>query len=161
MSKNTAQFEKDKREILRQLRALGIPKFRDEDVQGDEMKRKIEWTIRVINYGDDPAESAQRVIGSRNCHLRGLWVEQLRYMGYVAELDKLENPTRNVLEFYAPKGLDSKVWADQNAARMRSFGIDAAAAPKWNGEGERDALGSRGGPTDRVAHMERLNRPRG
>lgn len=125
------------------------------------MARKIEWTVRVINYGDDPCESSARVTGTRNCHLRGLWVEQLRYMGMAGELATFEDPQRTIIEFYAPKGLDSKVWAEQNAARMRSFGIDAAAAPKWNGEGERDALGSRGGPTDRAAHMERLNRPRG
>jgi hypothetical protein len=110
--------------------------------------RKQEWTVRVINYEDGP--------GALRNHLRGVWVEQLRYMGFVKELANLENPPRTVLEFYAPKGIDSHVWAGQNAERMRSFGIDAAAAPKW----DVDRYDRPRDPKDEPAHMERLNRPR-
>lgn len=118
------------------------------------MARKVEWTVRVVNHGGDgPREDPDPN------RLRGLWVEQLRYMGYAKELASFEDPRRQVLEFYAPKGLDSKAWAEQNAARMRSFGIDAAATPKWDSIDERDALGTRLGPTNLQSHMTRHNRP--
>lgn len=112
------------------------------------MPKKIEWTVRVINY----APTKPLVLGN---HLRDLWVEQFRYLGYARELASFESPTRNVIEFYCPQGfavgkLDTKVWAEQNAQRMRSFGIDAAAAPKW----ETDRLSV---SADReFPHMERL-----
>lgn len=89
------------------------------------MAKKQEWTVRVINWGNDGSHEED----SPN-RLRGLWVEQLRYMGHAFELASYDD--RQVLEFYAPKGVDSKIWAEQNAARMQSFGLDAVAAPKWN-----------------------------
>lgn len=117
--------------------------------------RKQVWTVRVINFEDTPG-------AVRNC-LPGVWIEQLRYMGHVRELASLEDPPRNVLEFYCPdpKAHDTRIWAEQNAARMRSFGIDAAAAPVWDAaESEKRAIGTRNGPTEVIGHMERLNRPR-
>lgn len=86
------------------------------------MAKKQEWTVRVIVYET-----------GNSLDLPGIWMEQFRYMSYARELANFDNPGRTVLEFYCPdkKGQDTKVWADQNAARMRSFGIDAAAAPKW------------------------------
>lgn len=112
------------------------------------MAKKQEWTVRIVNH------LPSRPLENTNL-LPGIWVEQLRYMGFAKELADFEN--RTVIEFYAPRGADSKVWADQNAARMRSFGIDAAAAPAW-----RDDMYSRslGAPTADSAHMERFNRPK-
>lgn len=89
--------------------------------------KKQVWTVRVINpVLDGPAET----LAERDA-LQGMWVEQLRYMGHVRVLG--ENATRQVLEFRAPRHLDSKIWASQNAARMRSFGLNAVEAPEWNG----------------------------
>lgn len=82
------------------------------------MAKKREWTVRVVNRRDS------------SDHLRGAWVEQLRYMGFAKEL--ADYCTHNVIEFYAPRGADSEIWAEQNAARMRSFGLDAVKAPKWD-----------------------------
>lgn len=124
------------------------------------MPRKIEWTVRVINYGSDfpPVDGMADV----NNRLPGVWIEQLRYLGFCRELATFENPEREVLEFYCQaRGIDTKVWAEQNAARMRSFGIDAAAAPKWGSYTEQYAIhhSSPGREkADRQSHMERLNR---
>lgn len=87
--------------------------------------RKPEWTVRVINWEEE------RI--TRN-YLPSLWVEQLRYMGLARELAQHEN--RTVVEIYCrePTKTDTRIWAEQNAARMKSFGIDAVAAPKWGGE---------------------------
>jgi hypothetical protein len=99
---------------------------------------KKEWTIRVIN--PIPYGSGRIPHG----HLPGIWVEQLRRLGVlrvikeydgkhvtISEGQKLDG--REVLEFPAPKGVDSKVWADMNSARMASFGIDVVAVPQWGG----------------------------
>lgn len=93
------------------------------------MSKKQEWTVRVVNVFD-------RTIGRGLYHeLPSLWVEQLRYLGHLKVL--AEHDDRSVLEFCAPKGSDSKVWSDMNAERMRSFGINAASAPKWDSATDR------------------------
>lgn len=60
----------------------------------------------------------------------GLLIEQLRYAGLVKVIkeDATEHGPVFMLELNAPKGYDSeggRVWAKQNADRMRSFGINA------------------------------------
>lgn len=95
-------------------------------------KPKQEWTVRLINWGEDDPTVTRPTFRTRN-RLPGLWVEQLRYMGFARELKSFQDPPRQVIEIYAPRDCDSKVWADHNAGRMRSFGLDAAAAPKWDG----------------------------
>lgn len=115
------------------------------------------WTVRVVNVIPYPVTGRAR----GHVGLNGLWVEQLRYMGYckvLAVYDGRHEPLTpedrfmvergetgtftvryadnhsEILEFYAPAGHgDGRTWADQNAERMRSFGINAAAAPKWGG----------------------------
>ena len=54
-------------------------------------------------------------------------VEQLRYAGLVGSIK--EDDDEKVLEFiiYPPSGVNEKVWAEQNVARMRSFMIKAEA----------------------------------
>lgn len=121
------------------------------------MPRKQEWTIRVVNWET-----------GNGLELGGLWTEQLRYMGHAKELAHFDEPARDVIEFYAPKGSDSKIWSEQNAARMRGFGIDAAAAPKWMDDRYMDGKTHAwqadptdgNGPEAYQRHMERLNRPR-
>ena len=125
------------------------------------MAKKQEWTVRVVNWHDKIA-NGRRVLGTNE--LPGLWVEQLRYMGHAKELASYDD--RTVVEFYCPNPtkLDSRIWADQNAARMRSFGIDAAAAPIWHSyDGRPDDRGAASynlAPERVTEYMERLNRPK-
>lgn len=104
------------------------------------MAKKMQWTIRVVNRKD-----AARI--------SGLWIEQLRYMGHIRELAMHDD--REVLEFCSPAGQDNTVWCEQNAARMRSFGIDAVVAPKWDEERGRCSVQTSGALN---GYMERLNR---
>jgi hypothetical protein len=95
------------------------------------MPRKPEYTVRVVQFIDQNIGSAL----VENDNIPSVWVEALRYMGHAKELAHItepsEGPERVVIEFYAPRGLDTQVWANHNAERMRTFGINAAAAPKW------------------------------
>ncbi len=89
-------------------------------------------TVRVVWFSKE--------IGDKT----GLLLENLRYMGFVKILknwepiepfgDNAEGKT--ILEFTAPKGLRASVWCEQNAARMRSFEINAVVAPQWHGIGD-------------------------
>jgi hypothetical protein len=54
----------------------------------------------------------------------GGFVDCLRYAGVLSVHD---TESAQCLEISAPKGLIGKVWAEQNAARMRSFGYNAVA----------------------------------
>lgn len=65
-------------------------------------------------------------------HTSGLLIEQLRYCGLVSVVKQTENLTNTtyILEIPAPRGVDKRVWADQNALRMKSFGLNAAASWK-------------------------------
>jgi hypothetical protein len=95
------------------------------------MPSKQQWTVRVVVFEDDRLAPT----------LSGVWVEQLRYMGVMRELpESLATTTdtvkkHTVYEFSCPNrhGMDTKVWAEANAARMQSFGFLAAATPKWGG----------------------------
>lgn len=104
---------------------------------------KQEWTVRVIN--PTPYRPGRR-IGS--VELPGLWVEQMRRLGYLREIKgydgehakdpvtgELMDSQSQVLELYCPNATkhDTHGWADMNADRMRSFGINAVATPKWGG----------------------------
>lgn len=73
-----------------------------------------------------------------------MWLENLRYAGiinYHVRSEQVPHPTevgefqyKSLFDIYAPSHIGktgSKFWAEQNAARMRSFGINAQAAPKW------------------------------
>jgi hypothetical protein len=117
------------------------------------MTKKQEWTVRVINFEDRNNTASSPL----NNQLPGLWIEQLRHLGMARELAHFDDPDRGVLEFYCQdQRIDTKVWAEQNAARMRSFGIDAAAAPKW----DQDGYGRPSTQKGEAQHMERFNRPR-
>jgi hypothetical protein len=85
--------------------------------------RKQKWTVRVINPHEETMPPSR---------LSGLWVEQLRYMDLVKVLGDFD--THQVLEFKCPYPTvaTSKTWAEQQAERMKSFGINAAAAPQWS-----------------------------
>jgi len=91
-------------------------------------------TVRVINYR-----------GMRD-ELSSIWIDQLQHAGLLRCLstEEIKTPTTriesgiavteyDVLEFYAPSGVDVEAWAKMEADRMSSFGINAVAAPKWGG----------------------------
>jgi hypothetical protein len=82
------------------------------------MKRS--WTVRLIWGSTDPRDRS------------GLLLEQLRYAGHVRIL--AERADYQIVEIPCPKGLNDKVWSEQNAARMKSFGLNAVPAPQWAGE---------------------------
>jgi len=50
------------------------------------------------------------------------------------DVDPQDNLSQ-VIEFLCPdpRGIDTKAWAEMQAQRMQSFGINAVAAPKWGG----------------------------
>jgi hypothetical protein len=57
----------------------------------------------------------------------GLLIEQLRYAGIVKIVteSEIDSGTSYMLEINCPHGLNDRVWAKQNADRMKSFGINA------------------------------------
>jgi len=84
---------------------------------------KQRWTVRVVMFHDDRL----------NPQIPGVWVEQLRHLGCLRILKEADD--RTVLEFDYPgdpRGVDTKVWAEQEAERMASFELNAVAAPQWS-----------------------------
>jgi len=82
------------------------------------------WTVRVVMFEGD----------SMNPPIVGVWLEQMRHLGYLNILKQYDN--RTVVEFMCPhRGLDTMLWAQQESERMKSFGINAAPAPMWTGFG--------------------------
>lgn len=87
------------------------------------------WTVRLVMFNSS----------TMNPPIPGVWIKQFRHMGLLRVLEVLEEGTlseRTVLEFEYPgsaRGIDTKIWAEQESERMKSFGINAAAAPKWAG----------------------------
>lgn len=87
------------------------------------------WTVRIIVHEDSPLDL-------RNARRDSLWLgEILRYAGHSRVLHcGPDRPDRTVYELRPPHGPgDHRQWAESNAARLRSFGINAAAAPEWKG----------------------------
>lgn len=79
--------------------------------------RKKEYVVRVVQVeGDEAINSA--------------FLECLRYAGYIDthEVDP-EGLTTCCFDIRAPHGLNSKLWSEMNAERMRSFGFNAVSAP--------------------------------
>ena len=85
--------------------------------------KKREWTVRIVVWFEN------------DCDRAGFWLgELLRYAGLSRRL--AEFPDHEVFELQSrlPASHDTKAWAEQNAARMQSFGLNAVAAPIWDGE---------------------------
>lgn len=85
------------------------------------MARKKEWVVRVVQCEGDPHLVPK---------LPGEWIESLRYAGLLVNhpVDQ-RGITRECFDIRPPHGANSKAWAEMNAKRMKSFSINAAAAP--------------------------------
>jgi hypothetical protein len=89
---------------------------------------KTTWTVRIVMFAKTD---------KLNPPIPNVWIEQLRHMGVLRVLKVLDDDTpneRTVLEFQYPgnpRGINTQIWAEQESARMKSFGIEAAAAPVW------------------------------
>lgn len=75
-----------------------------------------------------------RVICFRNelHRLDPMWAEQMRYMGYLNRV--IDDDEKEGYDFLCPNSIsnsNSISWAESNAMRMQSFGINAVAAPEW------------------------------
>lgn len=82
---------------------------------------KKNWVVRIIADEKDRFGLVPSQVG--------MFIECLRYAGVVKICKNDGN--RIVFDLFPPKGVDSKAWASMNAARMKSFGINAADAPEW------------------------------
>jgi len=78
---------------------------------------KKEYVVRVVTYTDNEIPLA--------------FLECLSYAGYVKvhNTDREKGETFDILCRHT--GILSDVWAEQNAARMQTFGFNAVKAPKW------------------------------
>ena len=96
-----------------------------------------EWVIRIVQFAEDSIHARQR-------DLRSLWLEQLRRAGIIKihiDQEQVPDPAqpgeylyKSLFDLYAPRHIakdTTQAWAEQNASRMQSFGINAVAAPKW------------------------------
>lgn len=84
------------------------------------------YTVRVINYLGEPDTLPMD------------WLEQMIYMGHARLLSTEDYVDFNkqkrqyqVIEFRPPRYVNDWTWAEENAARMQSFHINAVAAPEW------------------------------
>jgi hypothetical protein len=79
------------------------------------------WVVRVVIVKGDDALPLTAKIG-------GEWIESLRYAGLIRTHEV--GLTLYCFDLPAPHGTgDTKAWAEMNAKRMKTFGINAAAAP--------------------------------
>jgi hypothetical protein len=94
-------------------------------MRGGDLEMAKRYVVRIIaeisgqynNLGLDPDKIR-------------LLLEQLRYAGVINWIK--DEADRVIFDLYPPTGVSStKAWAEANAARIRSFGINAAAAPDW------------------------------
>ena len=95
------------------------------------------WVVRVVQF---TLEVNGNFKADRDA-LSDLWLEQLRYAGviqWITRDEEIQDPLnsektalKNVFDIYDPLGGDSKMWAKRVAERMKSFGLNAVAAPEW------------------------------
>ncbi len=79
------------------------------------MAKAMKWVVRVVIHLDESREPFSLV-------------ESFRYAGLVKV-----HPTQMTsfcFDMLPPHVSDSKIWAEMNAERMRSFGYNAEAAPQ-------------------------------
>lgn len=86
---------------------------------------KKTWVIRIVQL----AEYTNPIDKLMASPLTDSWIECLRYAGVVHVVETASENT--VFDILPPANIrDSKVWAESNAGRIKSFGMNAAAAPR-------------------------------
>lgn len=92
-----------------------------EDHPTYQVKPKTTYVVRVVQ-------------GKKNdeiAYINKAFLESLRYAGLITVHEVDPNGLTNVcFDLLPPHGVNDKVWAEQNAERMRSFGFNAVKAPK-------------------------------
>jgi hypothetical protein len=106
------------------------------DVNQEVQMPKTKYVVRVVQL----TQSDPRKRRGGN-DMPGIWLEQLRYMGVInwitqdeqmLNVDPDGSVFKNVFDIHAPfRSFDTKIWSEQNASRMQSFGINAVSAPEW------------------------------
>lgn len=93
-------------------------------VEEELMKRK--YVVRVVQLSSE---------GCDDKPFSGLALEQLRYAGlitwHIRDAEGNDGVVKDVFDIHAPAKVDSKIWAEMNAERMQTFGINAVCAPEW------------------------------
>lgn len=87
---------------------------------------KKKYVVRVVQtHTDNGTELNEGAI------IDDAFLECLRYAGLVTNhpINDETSLTSRCFDIRAPHGVLSDVWAEQNAARMRSFGFNAVKAP--------------------------------
>lgn len=86
---------------------------------------KTEYVVRIVVPSD-----SRGILEGRDKW--GQLIEHLRYSGHIrVHRDNDDGICFDLLPPESWRRLDSKVWATQNAERMRSFGTNAVCAPAW------------------------------
>lgn len=94
------------------------------------MAKQKEYVVRVVQMMDDNGNEICELGKGKVGLVDFAFLESLRYAGLIHINKVPENSlTVNCFDLRCPHGLVSKVWAEQNAERMRSFGFNAVAAP--------------------------------
>jgi hypothetical protein len=99
---------------LKKGRLITKPEDRTQRERIQKTVRKCVLLRYIVKDGDDA----------------GLLIEQMRYMSALAILkqDETQYGTTYTLQFKAPRGFDTEVWARHNVQRMRTFGLTAGIA---------------------------------
>jgi hypothetical protein len=89
------------------------------------MAKKLS-VVRVIVENKETSR-----LGLRRTSDVEMLIEQLRYAGVLSIVKHDTDAGNMVIEIYPPREVNADIWAEMNAGRMKSFGINAVKAPKW------------------------------
>lgn len=99
--------------------------------------KKVEYCVRLTITVPPPDSGRSEIVSYRRDHL---WFDEvLRYAGIsrrIGVVAQVGGQTLEVYELRCPtwetEKPDTFNWASQNAERMKSFGLVAVAAERWN-----------------------------
>ena len=83
------------------------------------------WVVRIVLHRKDPCLNSQdeRIMDTP-------FIECLRYAGLLSV--QRDDESGMCIDLHCPSAAyDSQVWAQRNAERSKTFGINAAAAPAF------------------------------
>lgn len=87
------------------------------------MARKTRYVVRVVIPAPENLSPPDQPVGPDG------FLECLQHAGLVSV--HRDNGEGQVFDINCPHQGDSKVWAEANAERMRTFGFNAVCAPAW------------------------------